>query len=90
MSEDQQQGSTLPVVPTEFDEGVLRALCDSDASSQITSLLSTPIEWSVLILSKVITIQCGMPLLLDRLKQSSASCRVRLSLFPSQFYLSMK
>lgn len=48
MSEDQQQGSTLPVVPTEFDEGVLRALCDSD---------------------------CGMPLLLDRLKQSSASCR---------------
>ncbi|GAA5852509.1 hypothetical protein JCM9279_003479 [Rhodotorula babjevae] len=36
------------LVPTGFDEGVLRALCDSD---------------------------CGMPLLLERMKQSMASCR---------------
>ncbi|GAA6053119.1 hypothetical protein JCM3770_002862 [Rhodotorula araucariae] len=36
------------VVPTGFDEGVLRALCDMD---------------------------CGMPLLLERMKQSMASCR---------------
>ncbi|GAA6024372.1 hypothetical protein JCM11491_001109 [Sporobolomyces phaffii] len=35
-------------VPVEFDEGALRALCDSD---------------------------CGLPLLLDRLKQSTTSCR---------------
>ncbi|GAA5833122.1 hypothetical protein JCM11251_006522 [Rhodosporidiobolus azoricus] len=36
------------VVPTGFDEGALRALCDMD---------------------------CGMPLLLERMKQSMASCR---------------
>ncbi|GAA5993389.1 hypothetical protein JCM5350_002160 [Sporobolomyces pararoseus] len=42
------EDSTVPTVPVEFDEGVLRALCDLD---------------------------CGLPLLLDRLKQSTTSCR---------------
>ncbi|GAA5933758.1 uncharacterized protein JCM15063_001410 [Sporobolomyces koalae] len=40
--------ASAATVPTEFDEGVLRALCDLD---------------------------CGLPLLLDRLKQSMSSCR---------------
>ncbi|GAA5877508.1 hypothetical protein JCM1840_003876 [Sporobolomyces johnsonii] len=41
-------GEQEDVVPSGFDEGVLKALCDMD---------------------------CGMPLLLDRTKQSMASCR---------------
>ncbi|KAM0749509.1 RhoGAP-domain-containing protein [Meredithblackwellia eburnea MCA 4105] len=42
------QDSHEDLVPTGFDEGVLRSLCDLD---------------------------CGMPLLLDRMKQGMASCR---------------
>ncbi|GAA5912316.1 uncharacterized protein JCM6883_003323 [Sporobolomyces salmoneus] len=48
LHQQQQSMNTANAVPVEFDEGVLRALCDSD---------------------------CGLPLLLDRLKQSMTSCR---------------
>ncbi|GAA5970788.1 hypothetical protein JCM3765_006307 [Sporobolomyces pararoseus] len=40
--------TTSTTIPLEFDEGVIRALCDLD---------------------------CGLPLLLDRLKQSTTSCK---------------
>lgn len=57
-------------IPVGFDEGVLRALCELDVSvihpdAAVWLCILTP------------ALQCGMPLVFDRMKQSMASCRVR-------------
>lgn len=60
------------IVEPTFDENVLRALCDIDVS---------PIECKVRergTQAHILFIQCGVPLLLDRIKQSMVSCRVSL------------
>jgi hypothetical protein len=49
---------------------VLRALCELDVSSVLNPRIIT-------FLSQLFH-QCGIPLLLDRIKQSMVSCRVRL------------
>lgn len=58
------------LVEPSFDENVLRALCDLDVCfcPIVISLSST-----------AFLIQCGVPLLLDRIKQSMVSCRVSIS-----------
>lgn len=67
---------TLSTIPSDvasllepsFDENVLRALCELDVS--LTA-------WAVELLHvDTWTRQCGVPLLLDRIKQSMVSCRV--------------
>lgn len=61
------------LVPTGFDEGVLRALCDMDVR-----LARVPFSEALIhVLTCCCASQCGMPLLLERMKQSMASCRVR-------------
>lgn len=50
-----------------FDENVLRQLCDLDVR-QASYLILTALIFSFL--------QCSVPLLLDRIKQSVVSCRV--------------
>jgi hypothetical protein len=59
------------MVEPSFDENVLRALCDLDVCP---SVLIISCYW----LNTLLT-QCGVPLLLDRIKQSMVSCRVRIS-----------
>jgi Rho GTPase-activating protein RGD1 len=56
------------LVEPSFDENVLRALCDLDVRPGA-------IVMSVFAQLHLLT-QCGVPLLLDRIKQSMVSCRV--------------
>lgn len=53
------------LVEPSFDENVLRALCELDVSFR---WLHPPFDINLF--------QCGVPLLLDRIKQSMVSCRV--------------
>jgi Rho GTPase-activating protein RGD1 len=64
------QSDSNTVVEPGFDESVLRALCDLDVSVMPKSRLSP--------ISATFLIKCGVPLLLDRIKQSMISCRVSL------------
>jgi len=66
--------STIPsdaisLVEPSFDENVLRVLCELDVSilNYVCSLLTLSF-----------LLQCGVPLLLDRIKQSMVSCRVSI------------
>lgn len=61
------------LVEPNFDEGVLRALCELDVRPSLPN--SAPPTHPSLFT------QCGVPLLLDRIKQSTVSCRVRLFLW---------
>lgn len=81
-----RQPSLLPIqsrtggvdtVPTGFDEGALRALCDMDVRSPFLSaaFLSCGVR-TLGTDSRFEHLQCGTPLLLDRMKQSMTSCRV--------------
>ncbi len=63
------QSDSNTVVEPGFDESVLRALCDLDVSVMTTSSYNHTQPVSPLI-------KCGVPLLLDRIKQSMISCRV--------------
>ena len=67
---------TTNVAEPSFDENVLRMLCDLDVSG----LLS----WGsgVCGLKNCARSQCSIPLLLDRIKQSTASCKVCLPFHP--------
>ena len=58
-------GEPTQVVEPTFDENVLRALCDMDVSENVSK--SNP---------HADLVKCGVPLLLDRIKQSMVSCRV--------------
>lgn len=60
-------GDTASLVEQGFDENVLRALCDMDVCCPFSSHSHIPTELRCL--------QCGVPLLLDRIKQSMVSCR---------------
>lgn len=57
------------VVQPGFDEAILRALCDMDVSA------SSRRESSSMTIHTLLS-QVGIPLLLDRIKQSMTSCRV--------------
>jgi hypothetical protein len=66
--------STIPsdaisLVEPSFDENVLRVLCELDVSIFDRCLLPVNVFASL---------QCGVPLLLDRIKQSMVSCRVSI------------
>jgi hypothetical protein len=63
------QSDSTTVVEPGFDESVLRALCDLDVS--VVRLDYVPHSTS-----PPFSIKCGVPLLLDRIKQSMISCRV--------------
>lgn len=58
------------LVETAFDENVLRALCEMDVCSLCIFNWNTHLSWHGTFNS-----QCGVPLLLDRIKQSMVSCR---------------
>ena len=63
------------LVEPSFDEHVLRALCELDVSDILFlcfDILHKPFYSDFFI----VFCQCGVPLLLDRIKQSSVSCRV--------------
>jgi len=62
-------GEEPPLIQAGFDEGVLRSLTGLDV--RVLYYLSITIA----VLSSAQ--QCGVPLLLDRIKQSMVSCRVR-------------
>ena len=64
------QSDSTTVVEPGFDESVLRALCDLDVSV-IVRLGHLPHSTG-----PHSPIKCGVPLLLDRIKQSMISCRV--------------
>lgn len=76
----ERHDTTLSTIPSEtvtlleptFDENVLRALCELDVSFSDIYLSLSPGN------SSLYSLQCGVPLLLDRIKQSMVSCRVRL------------
>jgi Rho GTPase-activating protein RGD1 len=63
------QSDATTVVEPGFDESVLRALCDLDVSVMPFRLYTT-------LNQPPSPIKCGVPLLLDRIKQSMISCRV--------------
>jgi hypothetical protein len=57
----------------------LRALCDSDVRSNFQQSSRSFKTDS----GEFLDLQCGLPLLLDRLKQSMTSCRVSFAVFLS-------
>ena len=63
------QSDSTTVVEPGFDESVLRALCDLDVSVMCLGYMPHST-------SPPSPIKCGVPLLLDRIKQSMISCRV--------------
>lgn len=65
------RGDAPSLVDTGFDENILRALCDIDVA--IPSLLLNDTTHMCNLF------QCGTPLLLDRIKQSTTSCRVSIT-----------
>ena len=65
-----ESGTPSLVEPT-FDENVLRALCELDVSIKRNDGILCLI---------LLFIKCGVPLVLDRIKQSMVSCRVCYSL----------
>jgi len=60
---------TPSLVEPSFDENVLRALCELDVSV-LCRLLFNLFEFTFSFT------KCGVPLLLDRIKQSMVSCKV--------------
>ena len=66
------QAESITVVEPTFDESVLRALCELDVRVPLSNTFG--INLNIFLAS----IQCGVPLLLDRIKQSMVSCRVSL------------
>lgn len=72
----QSRTGGVDTVPTGFDEGALRALCDMDVRCTPFSLCSFCGSDSDHLTRASERLQCGTPLLLDRMKQSMTSCRV--------------
>ena len=76
------------LVEPSFDENILRALCETDVSDLFLSGLLGRVRLGVVFadfmlgwgsLGRAVRVrdtQCGVPLLLDRIKQSIASCKV--------------
>lgn len=67
--DDREEEDSIPVG---FDEGILKGLCELDVSTPPHTVTKRSIDLD--------DQQCGMPLLVDRMKQTMASCRVRLFL----------
>ena len=66
---DTREGTQEELVPTSFDESAIRVLCEMDVRITIFS----PSHW-------LSSAQNGVQCMLDRIKQSMASCRVRIVL----------